>query len=205
MERVKSGINRLIEELDSYPDVDPPSAAEEKEPETGPAGLPNQSEQELPKSVTPQGDTPPESELPPAWRTETPVLCVAGSGPFDEAASTMLAQLVRKHGFGAKVLTHDMALPERLPSANVRGTAMVCICYLQLSGTPAYLEYLVRRLRRRLPGAVVLVGLWPEDDPILSDVRLRSALGADYYTSSLREAVEDCLEAARNAAEGAAA
>ncbi|MBV8585277.1 MAG: AI-2E family transporter [Verrucomicrobia bacterium] len=205
MERVKSGINRLIEELDSYPDVDPPSAAEEKEPETGPAGLPNQSEQELPKSVAPQGETPPESELPPAWRTETPVLCVAGSGPFDEAASTMLAQLVRKHGFGAKVLTHDMALPERLPSANVRGTAMVCICYLQLSGTPAYLEYLVRRLRRRLPGAVVLVGLWPEDDPILSDVRLRSALGADYYTSSLREAVEDCLEAARNAAEGAAA
>jgi hypothetical protein len=77
---------------------------------------------------------------------------------------------------------------------------MICIFYLQLSGTPTYLEYLVRRLRRRSAGALVLIGLWPTEDVILSDVRLRAALGADYYTSTLREAVEACMEAARNAA-----
>jgi hypothetical protein len=124
---------------------------------------------------------------------------VAGSGPLDEAASSMLAQLVRKHGLGARVIPHEVTLPERLPRTDLTGSAMICISYLQLNGTPAYLEYLVRRLRRRLPGAALLIGLWPQGDVILRDVRLRTALGADYYTSSLREAVEACLEAARGA------
>ena len=79
---------------------------------------------------------------------------------------------------------------------------MVCISCLQLNGTPAHLEYLVRRLRRRLSAAALLIGLWPQEDVILRDVRLRAALGADYYTSSLREAVEACMEAARGAATG---
>ncbi|MBV9672786.1 MAG: hypothetical protein JO076_08190 [Verrucomicrobia bacterium] len=140
------------------------------------------------------------ADLAPAWRSSAPVLCVAGSGPLDQAASSMLAQLVRKHGLGARVIPHEITSPERLPAAVLTGSVMVCISYLQLSCTPAYLEYLVRRLRRRLPAAALLVGLWPGEDLILSDVRLRAALRADYYTSSLREAVEACLEAARNAA-----
>jgi hypothetical protein len=149
--------------------------------------------------MAPQGEAPDPAELPPAWRSSAPVLCVAGSGPLDEAASSMLAQLVRKHGLGARVIPHEVTLPERLPRTDLTGSAMICISYLQLNGTPAYLEYLVRRLRRRLPGAALLIGLWPQGDVILRDVRLRTALGADYYTSSLREAVEACLEAARGA------
>ncbi len=162
------------------------------------SGLPSQVEQELPKSTAPQGEKP--ADLPHAWQSSSPVLCVAGSGPLDEAASSILAQLVRKHGLGARVFAHETTSPERMPKADLTGSAMICISYLQLSGTPAYLEYLARRLRRRLPTATLLVGLWPSEDLILSDVRLRTALGADYYTSSLRETVEACLEAARTAA-----
>jgi hypothetical protein len=56
---------------------------------------------------------------------------------------------------------------------------------------------LLRRLRQRLPTAKLLVGLWPAEQAILTDDRLRAAVGADIYTSSLRDAVEACLEAAR--------
>ena len=56
---------------------------------------------------------------------------------------------------------------------------------------------MLRRLRQRVPAAKLLVGLWPAEQAILTDDRLRAALGADAYTSSLREAVEACLEAAR--------
>ena len=56
---------------------------------------------------------------------------------------------------------------------------------------------MLRRLRQRLPKARLLVGLWPAEQAILTDDRLRAAVGADVYTSSLREAVEACLEAAR--------
>ena len=34
-------------------------------------------------------------QLAPAWQGETPVLCVAGRGPLDEAVALMLAQLLR--------------------------------------------------------------------------------------------------------------
>ena len=71
---------------------------------------------------------------------------------------------------------------------------------LELFGTPSHLRYLLRRLRQRLPPDVpVLVGLWPQGEAILPDERLRAAVGADYYTSSLREAVEACLEVAHKA------
>jgi len=83
---------------------------------------------------------------------------------------------------------------------DVSGVAMVSISCLELFGTPSHLRYLLRRVRQRLPPDVpVLVGLWPQGEAILHDERLRAAVGADYYTSSLREAVEACLEVAHKA------
>lgn len=41
------------------------------------------------------------------------------------------------------------------------GIAMVCVSYLEISGSPSGLHHLVRRLRERMPGAKILVGLWP--------------------------------------------
>src|SRR6185295_19974986 len=37
------------------------------------------------------------------WRVDYPVLCVASRSPLDQAASTMLAQLLGKHGLPAHV------------------------------------------------------------------------------------------------------
>ena len=73
---------------------------------------------------------------------------------------------------------------------------MVCVSYLDISGAPSHLRYLIRRLRRKLPHAPVLVGLWPSDDEVLKEERVRAIIGADYYATSLREAVSFCVEAA---------
>ena len=78
----------------------------------------------------------------------------------------------------------------------VNGVAMVCVSYLDITGTPSHLRYLMRRLRQRLPQALILIGLWPADDTVLTDKQLRAAIGADFYTTSLREAVNICVEAA---------
>ena len=77
---------------------------------------------------------------------------------------------------------------------------MVCISCLELSGSPSHLRYLLRRLRQHLPADVpVLIGFWPDGEEILDDERLRVAVGANYYTSSLRDAVDACLEVAHKA------
>ena len=74
---------------------------------------------------------------------------------------------------------------------------MVCVAYLQVSGSPPHLRYLLQRLRTRLPMQKLLVGLWPSDDPMLANEAARRLLGADICVSTLTAAVENCLEQAR--------
>jgi hypothetical protein len=121
------------------------------------------------------------------------LLCVAGRGPLDEEASTMLAQLLDRQGLASRVIPHVATARGPIGTLDVSGVAMVCVSYVAMSGNPSHLRYLIRRLRARLPRHVpVLVGFWPEEEAILQDDRIRAAVGADYYTSSLQEAVEQC-------------
>ncbi len=109
----------------------------------------------------------------------------------------MLAQLLRKHGLGARALPHEAASRAGIRELDVDGVAMVCVSYLDIAGNPAHLRYLLKRLRPKLPGAPLLVGLWPAEEAVLKDASLRAEIGAAYCVASLREAVEACLQAAR--------
>jgi hypothetical protein len=82
------------------------------------------------------------------WRGEAPVLCIAGRGPLDEAASYMLAQLLGKHGLGARVVPHEVVSRRNIEALEVRGVAMMCISYLDISGNPAHLRYFVEEAVR---------------------------------------------------------
>ncbi len=189
--KIKVSMQELIDDLDEYDDQEP----EAKDELEAAATSPSRSEQDLPKHPAPGRVD--EDALPAGWRGKAPVLCIAGRGPLDEAAASMLSQLLHKNGLKARVLKYEAASRIRIGELNGEGVAMVCLCYLEIGGTPSHLRYLLRRLRQRLPAARLLVGLWPAEQAILTDDRLRAAVGADAYTSSLREAVEACLEAAR--------
>jgi hypothetical protein len=121
------------------------------------------------------------------------VLCIAGRGPLDEAGSAMLAQLLIKRGMGARLVPHGDVARERVRTLDTAGAVMVCISYLEVSRQPAHLRYLIRRLRTWLPGAPMLVGLWPAEAPVLADKSPQAAFGADHYTSSLHDAVAACV------------
>ncbi len=196
LERIKQAITGMIDDLDAYPDADPePEAADD-----GPVVLPP-AERELPSEPAPPGGPRTPEDLPPAWRGPTPVLCVAGRGQFDDAAAAMLAQLLAKHGLNARVVEHGTVSRANIETLDLSGIAMVCVCYVEITGTPSHLRYLLRRIRQRAPGAPILVGLWPSDEAVLHDDRLRAAVGADYYASTLRGAVNACLEASREGQE----
>ena len=78
------------------------------------------------------------SHDPERWpdHNETPILCLAGRGPLDEAASSMLAQLLEKHGFRAIVAPYAAASRETIARLETKGVRMVCISYLEVSGNP---------------------------------------------------------------------
>jgi predicted PurR-regulated permease PerM len=201
LERIKLSIQSLIEDLNDHEDRQPPPAAAEATTMAPPQELAH-AEPDDPGLPAPAPDDPAPGrlDLAPAWRGATPVLCIAGRGMLDEVVSTMLAQLLDKQGLATRVVPHAATTRVAIGRLDVGGAAMVCISYLELSGSPSHLRYLLRRLRRHLPPEVrVLVGLWPTGEAILQDERLRTAVGADYYTSSLHEAVEACLEVAHKA------
>jgi predicted PurR-regulated permease PerM len=188
LELIRIAVAGLVNDLADTPDRDPPEKAPSTETTV--------SEKALPREPAPDILLPPRGERPGTWSSETPVLCLAGRGPLDEAASAMLAQLLIKHGIGARAVPHEASSREQVRNLDTTGVAMVCISYLDISGSPAHLRYLLRRLRQRMPGVPLLVGLWPEGEAVLTDAAQAKAVGADHYTSSLYGAVTQCLKVA---------
>jgi predicted PurR-regulated permease PerM len=188
LEQIRNAVTELVEDLDDNPDRDPDPDEIGRLPLTS-----TLAEQELPRASAPSGGPVEPSTLVHPWSGEGAVLCVSGRGPLDEAASAILAQLLRKHGLGARVLAHDDVSRANIAMLDVSSAAMICVSYLELGGNPSHLRYLVHRLRARMPGRKLLVGLWPSDTVGGTDERLRAAVGADLYAGSLRDAVEACL------------
>ncbi len=133
--------------------------------------------------------------LPPEWLGEHPVLCVAGRSLIDEAAAIMLAQLSTAHGLAARVEPAEALSTRNVFSLDTTGVTMVCLVYLDASG-PAHMRYSVRRLRRKLPTATIILGCWlKETDPAALEA-LRENAKADLVASSVADAVRLCIEAA---------
>ncbi len=183
-------IRALVQDLAPHDDVDPHPRETKDDPVAAPA-----SEKPAIKEPAVVPPMPPEGHIPEAWRADGAVLCVAGRGPLDEAASEMLAQLLSKHGLGTRVVPHSAVSRREIFNLDMTDVQMVCISYLEISGTPAHLRYLLRRLKQKAK-APTLVGLWPAEDAVLKSETMRATLGADYYVSSLRDAVVQCLKVA---------
>jgi predicted PurR-regulated permease PerM len=133
-------------------------------------------------------------DLPPAWRGEHPVLCVAGRSLLDEAAAIMLGQLSTSHGLAAYVRPAEALSTANIFRLETEGVAIVCLVYMDASG-PAHMRYSVRRLRRKLPKATIILGCWMRDmDPAALE-ELRDSAKADLAASSVGQALKLCIEA----------
>jgi len=197
LDRIRDALADLVEGLDDHPDADP-GASETDKDVVGATG----AEQRLPMHPAPELPLPEEDARPPEWRSLHPVLCIGGRGPFDGVVVEIFAQLLQKHAIGTRLLSREAVSRALIGSLDTRGVAMVFIGYLERAGSPAELRYVVRRIRSRLPDATIVVGLWPEGDPILQDRDRQKAVGADHYVTSLRDAVTACLETAQQASVG---
>jgi predicted PurR-regulated permease PerM len=169
-ENVKNTIYELVEGLSEY---------QEKHREAKKRAVPELS------------DAPADLPARPAA-----VLSIAGRGPLDEPAARMLVQLFDQQGIGGRLVRYRDVSRYGIETLDVSNVGMVCIAYLNISGSPAHLRYLVQRLRKRLPGLPILVGLWPQGD--VTDAT-RTAIGADYFASSFEEVLKCCQAVASRA------
>jgi predicted PurR-regulated permease PerM len=134
----------------------------------------------------------------PGWQA-TPILCVSGRGSLDEAAAAMLAQLLNKQGISARVVSSEAVSVANLVRLDAIDVQVVCLSYLE-PGSFSSARYLTRRLRRKLPQAKIFAGFWTLTDQEVGARDALAATHADLVVTSLRQAVEQILNAEKEAA-----
>jgi hypothetical protein len=134
-------------------------------------------------------------DLRPAWRVDVPVLCIASRSPLDEAAATMLAQLLANHGLAARVQSFaDVAL--KAIKIDTPDAPLVCLSYFGAVGNPAHVRFLIRRLKRLMPNAKFLAGYWLLGEDPEKGEDWKDAVGAHLVATSLQDAVAVCVREA---------
>jgi hypothetical protein len=123
------------------------------------------------------------------------VACVAGRGPFDDVVSGMLAQLLAQRGVASRRILHRSVSRDMIAQLDLSAVTVITVSSLDVGEAPAHLRYLLRRLRHRAPHAALIAGLWPKDEPVLTEPESQKALGADRYVASMREAIDATLTA----------
>src|SRR6185312_5193357 len=86
-------------------------------------------------------------------------LCLPGRGPFDQIATLLLSQLLRQRGIEATNSLHEAASRRKVGSLELKNIAVVSVLYLELSGTPAHVRFLIRRLKERNSQTKLILGL----------------------------------------------
>ena len=106
----------------------------------------------------------------------------------------MLAQLSTAHGLAARVEGAEALSTTNVFRLDTTGVAVVCLVYLDVRGS-AHMRYSVRRLRRKLPRATIILGCWAKETDPAALESFREGAKADLVAASLGETVKLCIEA----------
>jgi predicted PurR-regulated permease PerM len=185
VEKINEAVRELVATTADYEDVTPTPRVENDKTD-------GHSDGEDAKPSPP--DLPILQNLTPEW-SGTPILCVAGRGPFDGAVAMMLSQLLGKHGLGCRVEADAAVSSSNIVRLSSAGVKTVCLSYADLDSSTAHLRYSIRRIRKRIPDAALVVGLWGHEE-VAGREQLHPTVAADDYVFSLGEALSLCIEAA---------
>jgi AI-2E family transporter len=139
-------------------------------------------------------------DLAPGWEAEGAVVCIGGRTPLDDAAAALLSELLEKLGLKPRVLGSEAISAGHIVSLDVTDARLICLSYMSIGPSPAHVRYLIRRLRGIIPaGCIILVGYWiaGANGTIKA---LEKTAGADAYATSLKQAAEIIINAARTPA-----
>jgi hypothetical protein len=121
------------------------------------------------------------NSLPAEW-LNSPVLCVAGRNFLDEAAALLLVDLLGKCGSGARLISAHEASTANIQQLESSGVRLICLSYLE-HGTGTNAHYLMRRLRKQIPGAGAIAGFWGIADDNSRFLDAVEAAGCDVVTN----------------------
>jgi predicted PurR-regulated permease PerM len=142
LDRIAVMVRELVDDLDGHEDVQVVEAASCKLDSPLAALVDAESDEE-------------ETRIPRVLQAPRSILCIPGFSKLDEAAAIVLAQLLRRRGYGASAEQYDAMSVAKFFSLDLTETQFVCICYADRPSN-AKLHYAVRRLTKKTKSAYVM-------------------------------------------------
>jgi predicted PurR-regulated permease PerM len=105
------------------------------------------------------------------------VLCIPGRDLLGEAFGLIVAQLVAKEGIGARAEQSDALSISRIFSLDTEDVELICLCFVG-GVTSAQIHYAVRRLRRKMPKAFIVLSLIGNSTDFDEDFRSSAGIGS---------------------------
>jgi predicted PurR-regulated permease PerM len=150
LDRIVATVGELVADLETHHDVEAPNVT------TSGVGS------NLGALVAIEQTTDKPILVPEKWRSPRSVLCIPGSTKLDEAAALVLAQIMRRRGFGAVAETADALSMSKFFSLDLVDTLLVCVCYVDRPSS-AKVQYAVRRLAKKSNGAGIALAFLGAD------------------------------------------
>jgi hypothetical protein len=138
------------------------------------------------------------ADVPEQWRTTKRVLCVPGRDLLGEAFALIVAQLVSKEGIGVRAEQSDALSISRIFSLDTQNVELICLCFVG-DATAAQIQYAVRRLRRKMPDAFIILTLIGQSGAF--DEELKSSTGIGSIQNSLGGTRDEILRVVKNSRE----
>uniref|UniRef100_A0A9E8CNN6 AI-2E family transporter n=1 Tax=Bosea sp. NBC_00436 TaxID=2969620 RepID=A0A9E8CNN6_9HYPH len=181
--QILASIREVVEDLSDHEDRRPELTDATADPETK-ATVEQTLESEGASDLPVLGAT----DLNEAFRGNDRIVCIGARSQIDEAAALMLSQILGKHGLAADVLPPTTLLTTGLERLAERNPALICVCFIGPQGA-THIKYAIKRLRRRVPTATLVLG----------QLSLNSSLASDLHSpgyaveTSLRGVCRACL------------
>ncbi|GLK55973.1 putative PurR-regulated permease PerM [Methylopila capsulata] len=177
---VRAAADELVEDLDEWDDADPQPPVD-----------PTQDMESV--DAVERADADASAAALPDASPARPlrVRCVGARGAIDQAAAGVVRQVLEKHGMAAALEADDFLSTTSV--VELDGPERTVIFLASLAPSEAHLRLAVRRIRRRAPGATVVLGCWSIEGEA-GETAMRRA-GADAVGRSLPEVVALCLAA----------
>ena len=169
-------IENVVEDLEDYTDEDSKSKQDNQ-----PAGKGNGASDK--------------GSASDADKEASPILLIPAQSAVDQAASVLLADVLRKRGAAPSIMPRDQTRRASGSNALRTGARIICISSFErprAGALPA--RYLIRRWRRALPDARFLACFWRPDQDAENMEELRKKVGADLIATSLKDAAQICCD-----------
>jgi len=126
------------------------------------------------------------------WTEDGSVIIVPSRGQLDDLAADMTAQVLRHFGFGARVEANAVLSASGKTRVDLSRAKLCCLSVLDGGSTVSGIQYLLSRMRRSMPQAFVVLGLWHGERNRTMLPGLREAGVEETAVTSIQELLAFC-------------